>query len=86
MMAYKIRRVEGIVANLLIDKYYDIACSVCARHRSTDFYESIACADGGMGMETSIACLRKVAKKEGWLSTEEGNICPVCREKVIFNK
>ncbi|MEM5770440.1 MAG: hypothetical protein AAGU32_19465 [Bacillota bacterium] len=55
-----------------IDTYYDLCCSRCGAHRSTDFSK---------GMPTSKKEL-KLASKEGWRysKAENANYCPNCNK------
>lgn len=56
-----------------IETYYDIGCSECTKHRSTDF---------SFGMETSRKALRRRSKHEGWVFVEgRGTLCPECARK-----
>lgn len=57
---------------LKIDKYFDVCCDICSRHRSTDFY---------LGWETNLKRLRSIALNEGWTFTNGQNICPICNKK-----
>lgn len=62
------------MATLKIDAYYDLTCTICASHRSTDF---------SYGWEMNRAVLIKRAHKEGWRAVKapDGNImtlCPIC--------
>lgn len=56
-----------------VDKYYDITCQKCTKHRSTDFE---------CGLWTgSPDRLRKQARKEGWTENCMGEaFCPECSE------
>ena len=58
--------------NGLIDTYYDLTCSCCAKSRSTDFE---------MGMETQKARLVKYARAEGWRCIQNKLFCPDCAPK-----
>lgn len=52
-------------------KYYDVGCIKCGRHRSTDFE---------MGMELNRKTILRLARKEGWQEDPETGmpICPRC--------
>lgn len=60
---------------LKLEKYYDIGCDLCGFHFSTDFAK---------GMYNNPTTIRKIAKKDGWISNPETgeNICPICRKKL----
>lgn len=52
------------------DKMYDVTCTECGRHLSTDF---------GMGTFETASEAIKIAKSDGWQSNgSHGNKCGVC--------
>lgn len=57
-----------------LERYYDLGCNKCGRHRSTDFFK---------GFERSAPFLRAMAKKEGWRTDKvTGNtLCPICAKQ-----
>lgn len=66
------RDTKKVIKMLKVEKYYDIGCSKCGRHISTDF---------SRGMYRNIETIRKLAKSDGWTtdSITGENICPICR-------
>lgn len=65
--------------DIKIEKYFDVGCDRCGRHRSTDYSK---------GMEYSARIIRREAKREGWrfsnLTSE--TLCPECAEAELKNK
>lgn len=59
-----------------VDHCYDVTCSVCARHMSTDF---------GFGTADSVVQARAWAEKDGWQTREDGRaICPKCVKSFFY--
>ena len=56
-----------------IETWYDIGCSVCGRHRSTDFH---------FGWEEKRKGFSKKARKEGWKFIDGQNVCPICAKEM----
>ena len=57
--------------DIKIEKYFDVGCNRCSKHRSTDYSK---------GLEYSIKIIRREAKREGWkFSKLTGEtLCPEC--------
>lgn len=55
-----------------IERYYDVGCSRCGQHRSTDYSH---------GMEYSAKNIRKYAHKEGWREINGETLCPRCMKE-----
>jgi len=57
--------------DIKIEKYFDIGCDRCCKHRSTDYEK---------GMESSAKILRREAKSEGWKFSKltRETLCPEC--------
>lgn len=60
-----------------IETWYDIGCSICGRHWSTDF---------GHNFENYKKGLSARARKEGWKFKEGKNICPICAEEKLVEE
>lgn len=52
-----------------IDKWYDVTCKRCGKHRSTDF---------GMAFAETAREIRIYAKREGWRKVANWMYCPEC--------
>ena len=62
------------MAQLKVEKYFDIGCDVCAKHLSTD-YE--------MGMYSTANEARMIAKDIGFRFVNSRNLCPQCYRDYI---
>ena len=58
-----------------VEKYLDIGCDICGRHRSTDFSKGMYIAKD---LRHSTTILRDIATKEGWKSIGNTTYCPIC--------
>lgn len=60
------------MAQIKIERYYDVGCDICAKHLSTDF---------GTGMYPTADEIRNVAKEIGFKIINNQNMCPECYGK-----
>lgn len=59
---------------MVVDRYYDVTCSVCSRCLSTDF---------GTGLAKTEAQAETMAKGNGFKTRNGKNLCPFCAAEKI---
>ena len=55
-----------------IQIWYDLECTKCGKHFSTDFKN---------GMYSDKKQIKETAKSQGWIYENKSNICPLCNNK-----
>lgn len=65
------------MAVLKIDTYYDLRCSICGNHWSTDYNH---------GMDINRNNLKASAYREGWTTSNGENVCPRCNAEKMKGK
>ena len=62
-----------------IEKYLDVGCDICGKHRSTDFNKGMYTAKN---VTRAQEILKQMAFNEGWTYINGKTCCPECAARI----